>query len=125
MVWASAVDDEGPFGRYGVPMQFARCAWIEEHVDARDPFAHRQLMQGRFLGPATGRDFGNAAVERILKLRHGRDIFWVVGRDLGARRKLDRVSAKAAIARITAIATLRSGRGLHQRKSANAKRGCA
>jgi len=121
---ASAVDDEGPFGRYGVPMQFARCAWIEEHVDARDSFAHGQLMQGRFLGPATGRDFGNATVERILELRHGRDVFWVVVRDLGARRKLHRVSANAAFARISAIASFRSSCGLHQREPTSAKRGC-
>src|SRR5262249_6258206 len=60
---AAAGDDEGPFGSDGMPMQFARCARVEEHVDAREPFAHRELVNGRFLGPAAGRDLRPATVE--------------------------------------------------------------
>jgi hypothetical protein len=50
---ASAVNDEGPFGGNGVPMQLARCARVEKHVDAGDPFAHRELVDRRFLCPST------------------------------------------------------------------------
>src|SRR5215813_2714453 len=62
---ASPVDDEGPFGGDGVPVQLARCSRVEKHMDAREPFAYRELMERRLLRPTARGDFRIAAVERI------------------------------------------------------------
>jgi hypothetical protein len=106
-------------------MQLARCAGVEEHVNAGEPFAHGQLMDGGFFGPATGGDFRNTAIERILELRHRLDVLCIVHGDLGAGRKLNRVPAVTAIARFAGIFPFCCGGGLHHDKPASAKRGGA
>src|SRR5712672_4005781 len=121
---ASPVDDEGPFGGDGVPMQLARRARVEEHMDARDPLAHRELMDRRLLRPTAGGDLWIVAVERIDVVRHLLDVFGVMVRDLGAGWQLHRVAAIPAVSWLADVVFLR-GQCLRQRKPTCTERRCA
>lgn len=58
---AASVDDIGPFGGVGVPMQLAQRPGLERHVDAGELLRHWELDDGRLLG--------GAAVELLRLLR--------------------------------------------------------
>lgn len=60
---AAAVDHEGPFCCDRMPVQFARRTGIEGHVDARDPLADRELVDGGFFRPAARGHLRNVAIE--------------------------------------------------------------
>src|SRR5689334_14729420 len=94
---APPVDDVGPFGGDGVPMQLARRARVEEHMDARDPLAHGELMDRRLLRPTAGGDLWIVAVERKDVVRHLLDVFGIMVRNLGAGWQLHRIAAIAAV----------------------------
>ena len=90
---APSGNDEGPFRRDRVPVQFARGARVEIHVDAGDFLADRELMHGRFLGPTARRDLGFVAVEREFEVRAWRRRPW--GRDRRPHRPAAGLSLRA------------------------------
>src|SRR4051794_32847501 len=59
---AAAGDDKSPFGRDGMPVQLARGARVQEHVDAGDPLADRELVDFRLFRPAARGDLRYSAV---------------------------------------------------------------
>ena len=94
-----------------MPMQFARRAGIEVHVDAGDPLADRELINRRLLRPPAGRYFRTASVEREPEVRHSRNVLWIVISNCRAWRQRVYAPAKATVARISMTLLERSGFG--------------
>src|SRR5262245_45112965 len=64
---AIAFEHIGPFGGVGVPMQLAKGARLERHVDAGELFRNRKAGDVRFLGGATVELLRLLRAERITK----------------------------------------------------------
>jgi hypothetical protein len=65
----AALDDEGPFGRRCVPMQFAHRTWLKPHGNSRDAFGNRQLLDGGFFPIAIANHFSFGFLEGKFKCR--------------------------------------------------------
>ena len=60
----AALENERPFGRGGVPVQFAHRAGLEPHRDAGDPLGDRQLRDRRLLAVAVADDLAVRLLQR-------------------------------------------------------------
>jgi hypothetical protein len=65
----AALENERPFGRGGVPVQFAHRAGLQPHRHAGDPLGDRQLRDGRLLAVAVADDLALRLLQRELECR--------------------------------------------------------
>ena len=65
----AALEDERPFGRGGVPVQFAHRAGLKPHRDAGDPLGDRQLRDRRLLAVAVADDLAVRLLQREFERR--------------------------------------------------------